>query len=368
MARMITHTSDARFRWLTLGVLGAIVAVVPPLRAGDDEAPVKISFNKPIRAMAFSRDGTQVAATSFEEEPAAATVRSAVIWDARSGKKVVETGNTAHSHWLAFAPDCKTLLSYSANLFEEWATATGRQQRKIGRPCELFGAGDNRFLPYRGACCLSVEGSVLAHVDEDSQRLIRLWDRTKGKEIGTIKSGEVTSYDIALSAKGRLLAVAATDDVLRLWDVGTGKCVSEIKLPLQPAASLPGVTHGQWPIAMAFTPDSKSLATASGTVKDGDASPVVWDVVTGKERSRFKVEKGKALCVAFSSDGRFLAAGCGEGANVVCVWDVATGKPICVLEGHPQPILHVAFADDNHLASASADGTILIRKLPKPRD
>lgn len=366
MALMIKHTSGTSLRWLALGVFGAIVSVATPLRSEDKQTPVKISFNKPIRAMAFSRDGRYVAATSFEEEKD--PVRNAVVWDARSGKKVAETGNTAHSHWLAFAPEAKTLLSYSGNLFEEWATTTGRRHRTIGRARELFGGGGNRFIPYRGACSLSVDGSVLAHVDEDSERLIRLWDRTAGKEIGTIKSGEATVYDLALSGKGRLLAVAATDNVIRLWDVGTGKRVSEMNMALEPAASLPGVKYGQWPIAMAFAPDGKSLATASGTVKDGPASPVVWDVVTGKERSRFKVEKGKALCVAFSTDGRFLAAGCGMGANVVCVWDVVSGKQIFVLEGHPQPILHVAFADDNHLASASADGTILIRKLAKPRD
>ena len=82
---------------------------------------------------------------------------------------------------------------------------------------------------------------------------------------------------------------------------------------------------------MAFSPDGKRLASASGigTVK-------VWDAATGQETLTLKGHTERRLggcpSVAFSPDGKRLASGSVDGT--VKVWDAATGQEIRTLKGH----------------------------------
>src|SRR5437868_14313467 len=57
-------------------------------------------------------------------------------------------------------------------------------------------------------------------------------------------------------------------------------------------------------VSVAFSPDSKTLASASydGTLK-------LWEVATGKELATLGEYKGCLGCVAFSPDGKDLASG-----------------------------------------------------------
>jgi uncharacterized protein with WD repeat len=61
--------------------------------------------------------------------------------------------------------------------------------------------------------------------------------------------------------------------------------------------------------------------------------------------------------VAFSPDGRILAAGCENGK--IILWDAASGREIQTLQGHSSGVQSVAFSPDSHtLASGSYDETI----------
>ena len=123
-------------------------------------------------------------------------------------------------------------------------------------------------------------------------------------------------------------------------------------------ATLKGHTNAV--VAVAFSPDSKTLASASydGTLK-------LWDMTTGKERATLGEYKGCLGCVAFSPDGKTLASGA-IGSPVyfpdlknVKLWDVATGKVRTTLKGHEGFVHSVAFSPDGKtLASVSGDKTV----------
>jgi len=88
-------------------------------------------------------------------------------------------------------------------------------------------------------------------------------------------------------------------------------------------------------VGLAFSPDSKTLASASydGTLKS-------WDMTTGKERATLGEYEGCLGYVAFSPDGKTLATGA-IGSPIpfpdlgdVKLWDVATGKVRTILKGN----------------------------------
>ena len=74
------------------------------------------------------------------------------------------------------------------------------------------------------------------------------------------------------------------------------KCVGLRRVTPPLLATLKG--HTDAVVAVAFGPDSKTLASASydGTLK-------LWDMTTGKERATLGEYTGCLGCVAFSADG-----------------------------------------------------------------
>ena len=64
---------------------------------------------------------------------------------------------------------------------------------------------------------------------------------------------------------------------------------------------------------------------------------------------------GRALAVAFSLNGRWLAS---SGTNEILIWESDADKPIYTLTGHTGKIKDLAFRANGNLASASVDGTV----------
>ncbi len=110
------------------------------------------------------------------------------------------------------------------------------------------------------------------------------------------------------------------------------------------------------PVRLLYSPDGSVLfANASDERIQGPVECVLWDVRAAKERARLKGHGGGVIAVAFSPDGRTLAtAGLHDGA--IRVWDVATGKERAVLRGHTVAVFDLAFRQDGRQL-VSAGGT-----------
>jgi len=166
---------------------------------------------------------------------------------------------------------------------------------------------------------------------------------------------------IAISRDGRHLAGAAAGDrTARISDFGTGLEVTVLKRH-GPRSRLNGVT------AAAFSADGRHLATYAF-----DHALRIWDVKSGAERLVIsdRTHGFPSLnCLAFSPDGRHIAAGRRTsvftnpppGPCNVYVWDTATGAPAYELRGHTAMIWSVGFSSDGaQLVSASTDGTVRV--------
>jgi WD40 repeat protein len=98
------------------------------------------------------------------------------------------------------------------------------------------------------------------------------------------------------------------------------------------------------------SPDGKRLAWGSG------ADLCVWEP-GGKEPLRLRGHQHGITSVAFSPDGKTLAAGDSEAT--VALWDIRAGKQIHPGDAHGAPVTSVAYAPDGKaLTSASLDGTV----------
>src|SRR5262249_452345 len=117
------------------------------------------------------------------------------------------------------------------------------------------------------------------------------------------------------------------------WETATGKVVTRFE----------GTTG-----TIAYSPDGRLLAQSRGK------KAVLRDMRPGKAAERFLGHDAALRAVAFSPDGKVLAAADEDGA--ISLWDVAVERRLRKLLGHAVCVKRLAFSPDGkHLASGSGD-------------
>lgn len=344
----------------------------------------QMSVSNTISGLAISVDSKVLAVTTDQD----VSVR---FYDIASGQKCFpRTGHRGAILQLAFHPSGKALASSSEDCsIRTWdlspkrtaiynpAGATIFEERIRSREhatIELHGRGFEEVA-------FADQGRLLFAGAVDAQ--ICVWQTTKRQSPRRVTEEASARRALAVSADGKLLAIALPESGLQLYDARSGEL-----LKMQPSI-------GEAIDAVRFSLDAKiiSAATATGRlysreVATGQACKAVpsrnrgvseryfaslieteqmlmiWDVVTGRLIRQLE-NVGKPF--SLSGDGRYLAS-THEGEVNIALREAATGKIVVKWKYSESPRAIRFSPDGSLLAAGYADGTILLWDARPPRN
>ena len=118
---------------------------------------------------------------------------------------------------------------------------------------------------------------------------------------------------LSLSPDGKVLATAGDDLICRLWDAVEGFPIQELRAH-QEEENVASGESAAVKMTCEFNPDGSMTATATSS-----GHVLVWKLETGELKSSMQIPDGTIASLAFSLDGKVLAAG-GEDKGRTTVW------------------------------------------------
>jgi WD40 repeat protein/tetratricopeptide (TPR) repeat protein len=275
--------------------------------------------------IAFSRDGTCVA-TGGEEE----AVR---IFDVKSGQEQAALFTGANQvSGLAFSADSRRLHAAGWGIGGIKLLDPDRDPRVRHIPMR-----DNQI----GALAFDRHGLRIfnAHWRVGQLSTLDPHDRTVvfDRALPVSDARLWPRGDFAFSPDGGQLAAPTRGDrtVVGVWDVALAETVAELRGSGEPVT------------AVAYRPDKRMLATAAFRVPSPRSIVTLWDLASGHVIRTFEMGPTVVWALAFSDDGRKVAAGGGmkDGPGWVTAWDVESGTRLGALD-RLGVIMSVAFRPD----------------------
>jgi WD40 repeat protein len=230
-----------------------------------------------VNSVAFSRDSRWLAAGGGE----AGQPGEVKLTNVASGRSVLPLrGHTDRVFGVAFGPESLLATAGADGTVRFWDTRTGRESRP----------------PLMGVHGASIYGMALDPAGHriltcNAYHAVQLWDLTTGKH--QILKGHRGFVDsVVLSPDGKLAASAGVDGTVRIWDAVAGMEVGP-----------PFGQHRTRVYNAVFSPGGEMVASG-----DSAGNVLVWEVASRSVRHTLEGDGDYVLGLAFSPDGKYLAA------------------------------------------------------------
>jgi WD40 repeat protein len=292
------------------------------------------------------------------------------IWDSASSQELwTLRGHTKNVACVSFSPDGRRLASCSSDqTVKIWDSTTSPDThtwRGAGGPIARIA-----FFP--DGHRLLVAGNI-----EDAPGRVRhrltILDTARGLREAAFVAADDSERGrpidgIAIRRDGLVVASASQNGRIEAWTVPEGRSCFRYA---EPTSRFEDV---------AFSPDGRRLAAAGqvdSRLPDGAPAPrpdthangllLVLELETGKILWRGAgVNTGLIRDLAFSPDGQTLATA--DNPTTITIWDSHTGRAQRQLRGHNRLVSYLAFSPDGtKLASASWDSTVVVWDLANSR-
>ena len=234
------------------------------------------------------------------------------LWDIETQQQIRKIRGRSYSRIL-FSPDGKTLASSDVDdKIRLWDIETGKNIHTFPK----IAAVDKSIA-------FSPDGRLIA--GDSPKYTITLWDTITGKLVNTLSGHTYPVHALAFTPDGNTLISGSGDKTIRIWDVRTG--VEKTTL-----------TGHKWAVdSLAVSTDGSTIASASfdGTIR-------FWDLQTGKHKSTIR-QAHHSRHATLSTDGSLLATDSNED---VIIWDTLTGKQKSLLTGFTDDLFSLSFSQD----------------------
>jgi WD40 repeat protein/uncharacterized protein YjbI with pentapeptide repeats len=187
----------------------------------------------------------------------------------------------------------------------------------------------------------TADGGLLVAGNADGGVL--LCDTATGLPVRTLRGHQGRVYGVAVAAGDEVLATAASDGTIRLWDAATGACTKVIT-----------VGGGAWPAET--SPDGRLLAYGSP-----DGVVTLLDLRAGAVWAELPGHAPPVYTVAFGGAGDQRVVVTGDQSGTIRVWDQATGDLLTQLAGRGGPMFRLLAGHDGlTFAAGGSAGTLLL--------
>ncbi|WP_067485557.1 WD40 repeat domain-containing serine/threonine protein kinase [Actinomadura hibisca] len=232
--------------------------------------PVLRGHGNAVFTLAFAPDSKTLATGGYDTK--------VLLWDTATRRRTATLSPSQGTvGTVAFSPDGARLATAGTDAVQLWNLADRTRLRKFTRD------GESQFV----TAFSKRDWLAIASADN-----LRMW-RPKAKEtpLGTVTS---LTRTMAFDASGRFLAIGGDDGMVTLWDCAARKRLGVLR-------------HRQGVYAAAFSPDGRTLATASGRTVS------LWNLKT-RTSTTLPDRRDVISALSYAPDGRTLAIGSYDGA------------------------------------------------------